>query len=108
MKSTNPVVTSEKKPEKSSDNHHGWVKRSCFPIHLSTTMIEIAFFLQEKNGGAMKVESLATVVFQGTAEFTENSVKTSDRSYVTEDGEYVTQERTRKGGALHNKVFCHV
>lgn len=53
--------------------------------------------MQEKNGGALKVNLLASVVFEGTATFTDISIKTTDLG----NGD----ELTRKGGAIHNKVL---
>ena len=49
---------------------------------------------KDKNGGAVKVDLSASLVFQGTAEFTGVSILPRE----------VDLRIYRKGGALHNKV----
>lgn len=58
------------------------------------------FLLQEKNGGALKLNLLSSAVFEGTTTFTSISIKTTDLGN--------SEERTRKGAAIHNKVtrYC--
>lgn len=52
--------------------------------------------MQEKNGGALKLNLLSSAVFEGTAAFTSVSIITTDLGL---DGEL-----KHKGAAIHNKV----
>ena len=45
-------------------------------------------------------------VFQGTAEFIENSITSTNMGTIeVEGGGYRDVEQARKGGAIHNKVL---
>eukprot|EP00904_Undaria_pinnatifida_P010188 jgi/Undpi1/629/HiC_scaffold_10.g04093.m1 len=59
--------------------------------------------LVEKNGGALKLERRTKAVFQGTAEFIENSILATNLGTRPANGGYQHIEISRKGGAIHNK-----
>lgn len=63
---------------------------------------------QEKGGGALRLERGSVAVFQGTADFIENSIKSTNMGIVPvgDDGGYRDVERARKGGAISNEVRC--